>query len=134
MYAQTFRIRMHDTDAAGILFFTSQLRMAHEAFESFLDSVGLGLGTLLAARDYRIPIVRAESDYRAPVRLGDTLTIRVKLEHAGRTSFALHFGILDDTEREIGAVRTVQVAVDAGTWRKRELPDELREALTSRLG
>ncbi|MBU1694514.1 MAG: hypothetical protein KJ726_01965 [Verrucomicrobia bacterium] len=50
MYVQTFRVRMHDTDAAGIIFFTSQLRMAHEAFESFLDSVGLGLGTLLAAR------------------------------------------------------------------------------------
>ncbi|MBU1694515.1 MAG: hypothetical protein KJ726_01970 [Verrucomicrobia bacterium] len=56
------------------------------------------------------------------------------LEHAGRTSFILCFRILDDTGREIGAVRTVQVAVDAGSWRKRVVPDELRQALTSRLG
>ena len=133
MYAQTYRIRMHDTDAAGIIFFTSQLRMAHEAFESFLDEVGLGLGTLLAARDYRIPIVRAESDYRAPVRLGDTLTVQITLERAGRTSFSLRYLILDDTGREIGAVRLVQVSVDARTWRKRPLPDELRLALTARL-
>mgnify|MGYP003587396873 CR=1 FL=1 len=134
MHKQLYRVRMHDTDAAGIFFFTSQLRIAHEAFEAFLDGAGLGLGTIMGARDYRIPIVHAESDYRAPVRLGDLLTVELRLEKAGRTSFALRTRFVSGAGLETGSVRTVQVAVEARTWHKRPLPDELREALTAGLG
>lgn len=134
MYRQTYRIRMHDTDAAGVIFFTSQLRIAHETFEVFLDSAGLGLGPLMSRADYRIPIVHVESDYRAPVRLGDDLTVEMTLDRAGQTSFSLRFRLLNTAGAEVGTVRTVQVAVDAGTWQKRPLPGELRNALTSNLG
>ncbi|HOW97551.1 MAG TPA: thioesterase family protein [Kiritimatiellia bacterium] len=133
MYKQPYRIRMHDTDAAGILFFTSQLRIAHETFEAFLDGVGLGLGVIMGARDYRIPIVHAESDYRAPVHLGDLLSVEVALARVGRTSFALRTRFVSAAGLETGAVTTVQVAVDARTWQKRPLPDELRRALAAGL-
>ncbi|MBP7830670.1 MAG: acyl-CoA thioesterase [Kiritimatiellae bacterium] len=125
---------MQDTDAAGVIFFTSQLRIAHETFEAFLDGIGLGLGVIMAERDYRIPLVHAESDYLAPARLGDELTVELTLDRAGQTSFSLRFRLLKSSGVEVGAVKTVQVAVDAGTWQKRPLPGELRNALTSNLG
>jgi len=133
MYRHPITIRMHDTDAAGIIFFTSLLRLAHDAFEAFLDSEGLGLGVLLHQRDYRIPIVRAEADYLTPVRLGDRLTVEINLERLGTTSFALRYRLLDAEHRETGAARIVQVAVDARTWKKRPLPDELRDLLSRKL-
>ena len=133
MFTYPAVIRMHDTDAAGIIFFTSLLRLSHEAFEAFLDSEGLGLGRLLAERAYRIPIVRAEADYRAPAKLGDRLTIEVMLERLGRTSFSLRYRVTGAGGREIGGARTVQVAVDATTWSKIPLPEELSSLLQRRL-
>lgn len=129
MYIHETTIRLHDTDAAGVIFFAQQLTLAHNAFEHFLDSVGLGLGYLLEHADYRIPIVHAESDYRAPVRVGDRLKIHVTLERSGNTSFTLSYRFVNESGTETGRVRTVQVAVNRSTWTKRELPAELRAAL-----
>ena len=34
-------------DASGFLFFTSQMRMAHEAYEAYMESAGLGIAQRL---------------------------------------------------------------------------------------
>ncbi len=120
---------MRDTDAAGVIFFSNQLHLAHEAFEDYLDSVGLGIGVILGSRDYRIPIVHADADYRLPLKAGDAITVNMVVERIGNSSFTLRFSILNADGREAGSARTVQAAVDAATWRSRPLPDELRKAL-----
>jgi acyl-CoA thioesterase FadM len=120
---------MDDTDAAGVIYFASQLQIAHEAFENFLDSIGLGVRHMLEQTDYRIPIVHVESDYKAALRVGEPLDIRMTVGRIGDSSFTLDFSVRDPGDREVGVVRIVHCAVDAATWRKRRLPDELRAAL-----
>ena len=122
-------VRMADTDAAGVIYFARQLELAHYAFEMFLEEAGLGVGHMLAEKDYRIPIVHAESDYHAPLRVGDRLSICLTALRIGDTSFTLDFRLRDRQGREVGAVKTIHVAVSRSTWTKRPIPAELRAAL-----
>lgn len=124
---------MADTDAAGVIYFSRQFALAHEAFERFLETVGLGLGRIVREEDFRVPIVHAESDYKAPLRLGDPVTVNLIAEKIGNTSFALCYDLLDHAGRNVGRVRTVHVAVDARTWKKRPVPDKLRHVLENLL-
>lgn len=133
MFTFKSTVRMGDTDAAGIIYFANQLRIAHEGFEHFLDTVGLGVGHMLASTDYRFPIVHAEADYKSPLRVGDPLTICMTADRIGHSSSSLLFRIYDRHDKEVGTVKIVHVAVDKTTWKKRALPVELKDALEKHL-
>ena len=61
----------HDTGAAGRLYFANQFRLAHEAYEAFMASLGFPIGDILKAGRFGLPIVRAEADYKAALSVGD---------------------------------------------------------------
>ena len=89
MHTYQTKIKLHETDAAGVLFFSNQFKMIHDAYESLLERMGFGFGELLRAKDFTLPIVHSESDYKAPLFVGDLLEIQVFVEKAGKTSFFL---------------------------------------------
>ncbi len=128
MYQFVTSVRLHDTDAAGLLFFANQFKMAHDCYESFLYDNGLSFLTILAERDYLLAIVHAEADFTKTLAVGQELTIEMKASRIGNTSFTLGYRILSD-EGEVGTVSTVHVCVDVDTGRKRALPEELVEVL-----
>ncbi len=130
MFVHLTSIRLHDTDAAGVLYFANQFRIAHEAYEAFMEQAGFGLGDVLKKGRIGLPIVRADGDYRAPLRVGDQLQLSLRLLRIGRTSFTLVCRIAKDN-RTAGHVTTTHVAVDRRTGRKTELPSALRKALAS---
>ena len=121
-------VRMNDTDAAGVIYFANQFRIAHEAFEQFLDSVKLSVGHMLDNSDYLFPIIHAEADYKAPLKVGDALTINMSVDRIGDSSVSLLFRLLDRHGKKVGTVKIVHVAVDKATWKKRPLPQELKDA------
>lgn len=45
-------VRLHDTDAAGLLFFAHQLFYAHDIYEDLLQAIGLPMEELLAHTDF----------------------------------------------------------------------------------
>ncbi len=126
MFSHTTTIRLHDTDAAGVLYFAHQFRIAHEAFEAYLQSVQFDIGNLLRTADYRVPIVHAEADYRAPLSVGDRVMIQLAVERIGDTSFTLVYRLVKQDGTQAGVVRTVHVSVDKESGQKRLLPDLLR--------
>ena len=129
MFERSYTIRMRDSDAAGLIYFAEQLRIAHETFEEYLESIGFGFGKLLNDTDYVFPIVHAESDYRAPLAVGDRLTIRLEVERIGETSFSLRYTLRRDDGADVGSVQTVHVATERSTRQKQPLPPYLRELL-----
>jgi 1,4-dihydroxy-2-naphthoyl-CoA hydrolase len=133
MFTCKTNVRMNDTDAAGVIYFANQFRIAHEAFEQFLDSVNLGVSHMLENTEYRFPIIHAEADYRAPLKVGDALTIHMTVDRVGDSSVALLFSLLDRHDKEVGTVKIVHVAVDKATWKKRPLPQELRSVFEKHL-
>lgn len=125
-------IRMSDVDAAGILFFPNQFRIVEEAYEALLESVGLPLGKIIAHSTYLMPIVHAESNYYAPLRLGDKITIKLSTPHCGMSSFTLAHEIYraDTPESQlVGAGNTVHVCIDSNTRQKIAVPTEFQNLL-----
>jgi 1,4-dihydroxy-2-naphthoyl-CoA hydrolase len=134
VFTITYRVKLADTDASGLLFFGSQFRIAHDAFEAFAHSSGLSVGEVLRERDFLLPIVHAEANYLAPSAVGDELRIEVRAERVGDSSFTLAYRLISPHGHDVGTVRIVHAAIDKKTRLKRSLPDDLRARLQEHLG
>ncbi len=133
MFTYHTTIRLHDTDAAGILFFSNQFKMAHDAFEAFLESINYPISCFLQDCNFSLPIVHAESDYLAPLNLGDSISIAVKVEKIGETSFTLCYNIFNKEKKLMGKVTTVHVSVDRNSGGKIRLPKDFKDKLMSQM-
>ena len=122
------KIKLHDTDAAGIIFFANQFKMVHDAYENLLEEFGWSFRTMLKNTSLFLPIVHAESDYLAPVEVGDKITIAITVGRIGETSFSLDY-TLRRGKTLIGRAKTVHVTVSRKTQKKVPLPAPLRKAL-----
>lgn len=133
MYKYQTRIKLHQTDAAGRMFFAQQLFVAHDAFESFLLENGMPLRDLDSRYDFSLPIVHAESDLFALLCASDPVTVEIALEKIGTTSFSLKYSLKNEGGDIVGTARTVHVIVDLKTGAKTPVPERIREIL-NRLG
>lgn len=129
MFKYNTQIRLHHTDAAGLLFFTNQLVLAHDAFESLFDKIGLNFKKHLINDKFLLPIVHIESDYKKPLHVGDHITIVVRVSHIGNSSFILDYKIKKGTTL-VGTVKTVHVTINKETKKKIPIPKHLLLALT----
>lgn len=124
-------IQLHHTDAAGILFFGHLFMLAHDAYQAAMAALGLDLRRILDDGAYLLPIVHAEADFKAPLRVGDAIDIRVRVERLGRGSFTLVYDFVQGTGDVAATARTVHAAM-APEGVAMALPDELRAALAGR--
>lgn len=120
-----FEVRLHDVDHAGVMFFARIFTYAHDAYESFMDSLGLDLGALIR-QGAPLPIVHAGADYLAPLRHGDDVTVMLEIEALGQTSFTLSY-IFRNGEALMAKARTVHVFLEG--QRPSPLPENIRQKL-----
>ena len=66
-------VRLHHTDAAGVIFCSRLLELAHEAYEALLDEAGLSVGRILADGALRLPVVALEAEFNAADPGGGTV-------------------------------------------------------------
>lgn len=122
------RVKMYDTDAAQIIYFASQFRFAHDAFEALLDAEGFPFKTFFEEVPYFFVVVHAEADYKQSLRIGDDITVQVSIGKIGATSATIDYIILKDNNT-MGTVSTVHVCIDKHTREKRAIPDEMLNIL-----
>jgi 1,4-dihydroxy-2-naphthoyl-CoA hydrolase len=133
MYIYHTQVRLKDTDATGVLYFTEQFRMALEAFEEFLKDRGFPLKQLLES-SYLMPIVHAEADYFAPLTVGDALEISLKVVKLGTSSVTLEFSFRSpECKFEIGKVQIVHVVIEKEKRNSVPIPDFFRTILESEI-
>lgn len=124
MFLARNRVRLDDTDAAGILFFANQFRFIHDALDDFFDSEGHSFGKMLSEEGFIFVIVHAQSDYLAPMTVGDKLDIHVMVEKIGTTSFTMLFDIYKSKDHLlVGKAKTVHVCIDRIERTKKPIPD-----------
>lgn len=131
MFETKTNIKLHDTDAAGITFFANHFRIAHTAYEAFMKSIGVGLDFIVRDAEYYVLIAHAEADYKYPLFHGDSLTITLKAESIGNTSFVLGYKFKDGRGRLAASLQTVHVAIDKKSGDKIPLPEKLQIGLSS---
>ena len=129
MYIYQTKIKLHETDAAGLLFFSNQFKIIHDAYEALLETIGFGFAELIRNKDFFLPIVHSESDYKLPLFVGDVLEVRVKTEKVGQTSFTLAYTLLNTQQQVVGTARTVHVTVDKKANQKIPLPQDMRRKI-----
>jgi YbgC/YbaW family acyl-CoA thioester hydrolase len=122
-------VHFSETDPAGILFFSRIFEICHHAFEAFLAERGFPLSRVMTAVDWLLPLVHAEADFAAPLRLGDTLRIEVAVERMGARSITFVYVVSTAERGTVATVRHVHAAIDRATWQPRKLPEEVRTHL-----
>lgn len=129
MFIYQTKIKLHETDAAGILFFSNQFKIIHDAYESLLESIGYGFAELLRNQDFFLPIVHSESDFKMPLFVGDVIEIQITVEKVGQTSFTFTYKLLNAKQEVAGTANTVHVTVDKKTRQKILLPPDMRRKI-----
>jgi YbgC/YbaW family acyl-CoA thioester hydrolase len=121
-------ISLGDTDAAGVLFYPRLFELAQRAFEHHCTVAGFPI-TRFFKEGVLAPVVHVEADYRAPLRLGDTITIETSVEGIGDTSFRMAYVF----RREEGTLAGEALVVHACLGRDGKsvpVPGTLREAFS----
>ncbi len=129
--SMSFRVRLHDTDAAGLLFFARQLYFCHDVYEELLRRIGMPMEELIAKADFFVPIVHAEAQFLRAVDVGQLLNISVNVAALGISSYTLGYAIYDEHGEQVGTGKTVHVTVSRDERKKIRLPAELRSALAN---
>ena len=128
MYHYQTTIRLHQTDAAGVVFFSNLFVIAHDAYESFLE-FHLPLNAILSDGVYIIPIVHAEADYLLPLALSEKIGVELCLEQTGSSSFDLGYVIKNSKMETVARLKTIHAVQLKEDQKTVPIPDPLRNAL-----
>ncbi len=133
MFTAFSTVRLHQTDAAGVLFFGDYFRIAHDAYEEFLESIDYSIRFVIEEADSLLLIVHAESDYRRPLRVGGKIKTEIIVNRIGGSSFVLGYSIKSIDGATIANLTTVHVAANRANGKKRSLPKDLADKLRQHL-
>jgi 1,4-dihydroxy-2-naphthoyl-CoA hydrolase len=129
MYTKKTYLKFYFTDAAGILFFANIFLIAHDVYEDILRELGFSIREIIEKRDFLLPLVHSEADYKLPLKAGDKLTINAYISRLGETSFTIAYQFLNGENAIAASAQTVHVAIDKKSGKKRPMPDELKKGL-----
>jgi len=133
MFIAYNKVRMHDTDMAGLLYFARQFRFAHDALEDLFEAEGMNFKDLFGQNQYVFVIVHAEADYLMRLHVGDRLEVHLSIERIGETSISFVYNIYRNLHELVGTAKTIHVALDSQTRKKVAIPDDLRQKFTNYL-
>ena len=105
-------VRLHHTDAAGVIFYSRLLELAHEAYEALLDEAGLSVGRILAEGKLLLPVVAVEAGFAQPIRVGDRLQVELTLSRSGDHSYQVTYRFRDQAGQVRAHAATRHVALD----------------------
>jgi 1,4-dihydroxy-2-naphthoyl-CoA hydrolase len=132
-YTHTFPIRIHDVDAAGIVFFARYLSLFHDVFESFLAAIGHSISKAISEGNYIIPIKNVAADYHRPMYHGETITGELCLSDLRGSSFTTVTKLIGADKVVRATITTTHVCVAVSTMKPTALPGALRAALADYL-
>ena len=87
-----------------------------------------GRHRLLTEHRLGFPIVKLECDFIAPSKIGEIITLALKLERLGKSSMAIAVDCRHQKEERLRA-KFVLVAMDLDAQRAQPIPENLRELM-----
>ena len=126
-FAFTTPVRFSDVDHAGIVYYPRFFHFFHLAFEELWRArIGPRAYSELIDRDkVGFPAVRAECEFKAPLRFGDSAEIEVTVGKLGAKSITFRYRIFRSAEGET----TPQVTEDHSLGSRSPLPPATQRAL-----
>lgn len=121
------RVYYEDTDAGGVVYHTSYLRLAKRARTEMMRCMGFSHGLLLDRYNILFALRRCIVDFRLPARLDDALEVRTRVVKVAGASFEGRQAILRGGARLVQVETTLACLTPHG--RPARLPDAVRDAL-----
>jgi 4-hydroxybenzoyl-CoA thioesterase len=128
------KVCFSDIDNVGIVYYPRFMHYFHLAMEEFFaGEMGIEYADVLHQRNLSLPTVHLESDFRRRLRYGDRISMEVRVIHIGQTSITwVYKGYRRNGEEEIVVEgQNVTVCVKTDTFEKIDVPEWLRQGLTS---
>ena len=127
-FVSTRTVRFGECDPARIVYFSRYFEYAHEAYEDMLEAGGFPLREVLHG-SWAMPLVRTESDYTRPSRLGDKLTLHVAVDRVGNRSVRYAVEVLGEDEEQRARLLLTHAVISQETGKTCSVPADLLEAL-----
>ncbi len=130
-FRTTIQVRFGDVDHAGIVYYPHFYIYFHEAFEDFFNLSGIPYFELLDKHRIGFPTVHVETDFRKPLRYGDSLDVELSVAKLGRRSLTMRYQGYRHRDGELSVTAATTLAcVDMDSFQPREMPEMLRELFT----
>ncbi|MEO7095338.1 MAG: thioesterase family protein [Polyangiales bacterium] len=126
-------VRFADVDHAGIVYYPRFFHMFHVAFEELWRTrIGPKAYSELIDRDrIGFPAVKAECEFKSPLRFGDTAEIDVTVSRLGAKSITFRYRIYKQDPRTLAAEGSVVCAVvDLARFVATPVPERVVAMLT----
>ncbi|KAB2938542.1 MAG: acyl-CoA thioesterase [Rhodocyclaceae bacterium] len=119
-------VRFSHCDPAGIVFYPQYFIMFNGLVEDWFNQ-GLGVNYARTITEHRLgfPIVKLECDFVAPSKIGEIITLGLRLLRLGRSSMEIAVDCRHGAQARLSA-RFVLVAMDLERQRAQPVPDDLR--------
>lgn len=122
-------VRFGDVDHAQVVYYPRFFHYFHVAFEDFFfNRLGRRYVDVVVRGQLGFPAVKAQAEFRQPVRFGQTLNMHVSVIRVGRSS--IDFAYVGRVGRRVAVTGAVTcVCIDMNSFRSRPVPPALRRAL-----
>ena len=127
-YRTSIQVRFGDVDHAGIVYYPRYFIYFHEAFEDFFNANGHPYHEVLDDKRIGFPTVHIDSDYKAPLRYGDSLDIELTVTRIGEKSATFRYLGYRHRDGKLACDAKITVAcVNMDTFVSLPWPDFIRE-------
>ena len=111
-FTQTFQVRDYECDFQGIVNNSVYLNYLEHTRHEFAKQVGLNVVDM-AKRGINLVLVRAELDYKFPLRSGDTVVVGANMERASRIRLGFEHALyLQETDKLIMRARILLAPIN----------------------
>jgi len=128
-YSDTL-VRFSHCDPAGIIFYPHYFVMFNGMLEDWFNhALEINFADFITTRRLGLPTVNIHCDFVAPSKIGEVITLTLRIERIGKSSLTLAMHALLDNEIRITAQLTLCV-VSFESGRAVPIPDDLRQRFT----
>jgi 4-hydroxybenzoyl-CoA thioesterase len=126
-FRTTIQVRFGDVDHAGIVYYPRFYIYFHEAFEDLFNAAGHSYVNMLDVARVGFPTVHVETDFKAPLRYGDSLDIELSIAKLGERSATLLYKGYRHRDGLLCVLCEITVAcIDMDAFKSRPIPPDIR--------
>jgi 4-hydroxybenzoyl-CoA thioesterase len=123
-------VRFSHCDPAGIIFYPHYFVMFNGLVEDWFNhALEINYADFITTRRMGLPMVNIKCDFVAPSKIGEVITLTLKIDRIGKSSLTLAVGALLGDQTRIAAQLTLCV-FSFETKRAVPIPDDLRDRLS----
>jgi 4-hydroxybenzoyl-CoA thioesterase len=128
-----FKVRLGDIDQAGIVFYPNFFHYVNTAVEEFFShEIGVDYPTLVMKHRIGLPTVHLESDFKSPMRFGDSFEVEMAIESVGKSSITFGYAIYINGRDTVAVQgKKVTACLDLDTFQKKDIPQWLHTKLVA---